>query len=139
VADVFARRRCDRPDVETFVEALKRWRDAEHRDDAAALDAILDADFRGDGPHGVVLGKREWLARGRLRAEALEWTRIEVRADNQTAIAMGTLGGVVLCTVVAIRRDERWTIVNLQVSELATLRPANRPPGRCPASGGART
>jgi hypothetical protein len=60
----------------TFAHTLAQWIDAEARSDAAALDVLLGADFRGDGPRGHVLGKQEWLDRYRTRdlvVGALAW------------------------------------------------------------------
>jgi dihydrofolate reductase len=105
--------------VETFERTLSRWCRAEARGDTAALDAVLDADFRGDGADGRVLGKAEWLARRAGGAFA----PTEVRVNNRTAVAMG-ISGACRFTLVAIRRAERWTVVNVQLGT------AIRPP-RC--------
>jgi dihydrofolate reductase len=97
--------------VETFERTLSRWCAAEARGDATALDAILDADFRGDGPEGRVLGKAEWLARD---GGGGEFTPIEVRVNKRTAVAMG-VSGAGCFTLVAVRRGDRWAIVNVQL------------------------
>jgi hypothetical protein len=123
--------------VETFEELLRRWRDAEARGDAAALDPLLGADFRGDGPAGYVLGKREWLDRhrsGDLVVSAFEWTVVELRVRRRSAIGSGVqtqvaryrgddCSGEFACTVVALRGEDRWSIVNVQLSG------GSRPPG----------
>jgi hypothetical protein len=115
------------------IEALLRaWSDAEARGDAAALDALLAADFRGDGPLGHVLDKDRWLdrhRRGDLTVDSSVWAADDVRVTNRTAVASGIqflvaryrgedCSGAFACTVVAVLRDGRWTIVNLQVGHL---------------------
>jgi Domain of unknown function (DUF4440) len=111
------------------VEALLRaWCEAEARGDAVALDPLLAVDFRGDGPLGFVLDKERWLdryRRGDLAADSFVWAPAEVMVFDQTAVAVGTqsqvaryrgrdCSGAFTCTLVAVRRDGRWTIVNLQ-------------------------
>src|SRR5262249_38545297 len=114
-------------DVQTFDELLAAWSAAEARGDPAALDPLLDDDFRGDGARGRVLDKARWLAchaRGELSAASLAWT--DARLVDETALAVGTLtwpalgegrsaGAAFACTVVAVRRGGRWRIVNVQL------------------------
>jgi Domain of unknown function (DUF4440) len=135
--------------MRTLEDLLRAWADAEARGDAAALDALLAADFRGDGPAGFVLGKRQWLdrhRRGELTVGWFAWTAVDVRARSRSAVATGTLcqvardrgrdcGGASVCTIVAVRRDGAWRIVNLQLGRarphpghLADVRPG--PPGQ---------
>lgn len=123
--------------VETFEELLRRWGEAESTGDTAALDAMLATDFRGDGPQGFVLGKEQWLDRhrgGELVIEAFTWKATEIRVNNHTGVGIGIQSqiatyrgadwcGDFFCTLVAVRRDGRWTIVNLQLSG------GYRPPG----------
>jgi hypothetical protein len=119
--------------VDTFDRLLARWIDAEARGDAAALDALLHADFQGDGPRGYVLTKPEWLDRYRRRDlvhDAFTWELTRVRqpqADTVFARGIQTqdtrcgdddCSGRFLATLVAVRRDDRWAIVNLQLSRL---------------------
>jgi hypothetical protein len=118
----------------TLEELLRVWRDAEARGDAAALDALLAADFRGDGPLGFVLDKDGWLdrhRRGDLVVDSLVWIADDVRVINQTAVAIGVqsqvaryrgqdCSGAFACTLVAVRRGGRWTIVNLQLGSRAS-------------------
>jgi hypothetical protein len=121
----------------TFDDVLSGWIEAEARGDAALLDALLDDDFRGDGPRGFVLTKQEWLDRyrsGDLANDAFTWEGTRVRVHDDAAVAMGIqiqtaryqgldCSGRFLGTLVAIRRDGRWSIVNVQLS------PATDPPG----------
>ena len=118
--------------LDTFDDTFARWIDAEARGDAATLDALLDVDFRGDGPRGFVLTKQEWLDRhrdGDLVTNAFEWEDTHVRTHADTVFVRGIQtqkasyrgedwSGRFLATLVAVRHDERWSIVNLQLSEL---------------------
>jgi hypothetical protein len=125
--------------LETFDDVLAGWIDAEARGDAAVLDALIDDDFRGDGPRGFVLTKQEWLDRhrsGDLAIDAFAWEDVRVRVHDDAAVAMGTqlqtaryrdldYSGRFLGTLVAVRRDGRWSIVNVQLSS-ATDAPGTR-------------
>jgi hypothetical protein len=118
--------------LEHFDDVLAQWIDAEARGDAAALDALLDGDFRGDGPRGFVLTKHQWLDRyrtGDLVNEAFAWEETKVRVYDDTAVVMGVqvqtgryqgedCSGRFQGTLVAVRRDDRWSIVNVQLSRL---------------------
>jgi Domain of unknown function (DUF4440) len=118
--------------LDTFDDILARWIDAEARGDAVLLDALLDVDFRGDGPRGFVLTKQEWLDRyrdGELVTNAFEWQDTHVRVHADTVFARGIQtqkasyrgedwSGRFLATLVAVRQDGRWAIVNVQLSEL---------------------
>ncbi|HKA85191.1 MAG TPA: nuclear transport factor 2 family protein [Acidimicrobiales bacterium] len=123
--------------LDTFDDVLAGWIDAEARGDATALDALLDDDFRGDGPRGYVLTKQQWLdryRRGDLANDAFAWEDTRVRVHDDAAVAMGIqaqtaryrgldCSGRFLGTLVAARRDGRWLIVNVQLS------PPTDPPG----------
>ena len=112
-------------------ELLRAWRQAEARADAAALEALLAADFRGDGPLGFVLDKTQWLdryRRGDLRVASFSWSATRVREVNQAAVAIGIqrqvakyrghdCSGMCVCTLVAVRRAGSWTLVNVQLGE----------------------
>jgi hypothetical protein len=132
--------------VDTFDRLLARWIDAEARGDAEALDALLHADFQGDGPRGYVLTKPEWLdryRRGDLVHDAFTWELTRVRqpqADTVFARGIQTqdtrcgdddCSGRFLATLVAVRRGGRWAIVNLQLSRLDD---AARPGGPAPSA-----
>ena len=100
--------------METFPELLTRWQAAEACGDAAVLDALLAPDFHGDGPDGFVLDKATWLARRHV-AEFC-WTAVSVH--HRVAFATGIAryrGGEFTCTVVGVRGDGCWRIVNLQL------------------------
>jgi hypothetical protein len=118
--------------LDTFDDVLARWVDAEARGDAATLDALLDGDFRGDGPRGFVLTKQQWLDRyrtGDLTNEEFGWQETKVRVYDDTAVVMGVqaqtaryqgedCSGRFQGTLVAVRRGDRWLIVNVQLSRL---------------------
>lgn len=118
--------------LEIFDDVLTRWIDAEARGDAAVLDALLDGDFRGDGPRGFVLTKEQWLDRyrtGDLTNQAFTWDETKVRVYDDTAVVMGVqvqtalyqgedCSGRFQGTLVAVRRGDRWSIVNVQLSRL---------------------
>ena len=115
----------------TFEELLQAWSRAEGQGDADALEVLLAADFRGDGPLGFVLDKAQWLdryRRGELIADAFAWSATALRVAKQSGVALGLLrqiaryrgqdcSGAFVCTLVAVRRAERWTIVNVQLGQ----------------------
>jgi len=116
-----------------FRDILARWIDAEGRGDARALERLLDAAFHGDGPDGYVLTKDQWLERyrsGGLVNVRFGWHDAEVRVYYGTAVVLGVqsqtsscqgrdLSGDFRATLVAVRRADRWTIVNLQLTRLS--------------------
>ncbi len=123
--------------MEDFAVALARWIVAERDRDLKVLVGLLDDEFCGDGPAGVVLDKQQWLDQRRsmrVAVRSFSWDLRSVRIGHDTAVALGVqneLGGedrrgaVQLCTVVGVRRDSHWRIVNVQLS--AVGRPSRRP------------
>jgi hypothetical protein len=79
-----------------------------------------------------VLAKHEWLdryRRGDLVNRAFAWEHTHVRAHADTVFVRGIqsqearyrgedCSGRFLATLMAVRQDQRWAIVNLQLSEL---------------------
>ena len=118
--------------LDTFEEILGRWVDAEARGDADALDGLLDGDFRGDGPRGYVLTKQEWIDRhrsGDLVLRAFAWDDLRLRAQGNAVVVTAVQrqeasyrgeewSGRFRATLVAVRANGRWSIVNLQLSGL---------------------
>jgi hypothetical protein len=113
-------------------DLLARWVDAEARGDVAALDALLGPEFRGDGPRGFVFTKQQWLdryRRGELVNEVYTWQEADVRIHGTTAVVMGlhtqaatycgrACSGRYQGTLVAVQREDGWSIVNLQLRSL---------------------
>lgn len=120
----------DRRGLDTFDDVLARWIDAEARGDAAALDAVLDAEFHGDDPQSGVLTKQEWLDRrrtGGIPYRSFAWENVRTEVQDAIAVAMGvqvlSTGDAThprrrrfRATLVAVRRGDRWRVVNLQLS-----------------------
>jgi hypothetical protein len=116
-----------------FADILAQWIDAEGRGDTTVLDILLDREFRGDGPMGFVHTKEQWLhrhRRGDLVYQAFGWQDTEVRVYDDTAVVRGIqaqtasyrgrdCSGWFHGTLVAVRRDGRWSVVNVQLSRLA--------------------
>lgn len=139
MADVSAGRWRDPPGLDTFDHVLARWIDAEARGDAVALDALLDDEFRGDDPRGVVLTKREWLDRHRTGARApgaFTWDATHVQVHDGVGVATGVQTQTThhdgrdaterfQATLVAVQGAGRWSIVNLQLS--ATVEGSEQP------------
>lgn len=114
---------------QAVVELVHRWADVERNGDVDAYGDILDEDFRGIGPVGFVLDGEQWAARHRngLRNEEFTVSDQRVRTFGDTAIvdavqrqrtvAMGhESNGSFRIAVVAVRRDNRWVIANVQFS-----------------------
>jgi Domain of unknown function (DUF4440) len=120
--------------MRTLERLLAAWSEAEARGDAAALDPLLAAEFRGDGPLGFVLDKRQWLdrhRRGDLTVASFGWAAGQMLVINRTAVASGVrsqvatyrgrdCSGAHACTLVAVRREGGWAIVNLQLGSAAS-------------------
>lgn len=119
----------------------RRWADAELRGDAATLDTILTDDFVGIGPFGYVLTRQQWLDRyrtGDLRNEEFTWQDVDVREYGDAAIAVGIqaqraiargneVAGRFRVTHVAVRRDDRWQLAEVQLSGPIPATPPGRP------------
>jgi hypothetical protein len=131
--------------MDTIDKLLRTWALAEARGDAVTLVLALADDFRGDGPLGFVLDRTGWLDRhcsGDLVIESFAWTAVDIRLRSDTAVAVGRQvqlatyrggdwSGTFTCTLVAVRRDGQWAIVNLQ---LGGWTPATESAGRPPAT-----
>lgn len=77
-----------------LAQVLDRWTAAELAGDAAALDALLDAQFLFAGPYGFLLDRQQWQERftsGDLRFTAFSFTvDAPVRRFGDTAVLVGT-------------------------------------------------
>lgn len=119
--------------METLEGLLEAWSAAEARGDVTALEALLDPDFLGDGPVGVVVDKRRWLDRHRAGELGVAWICLDVRLVHGAAIATGWLRSGLECrpsTIVAVRSGRGWAIVNVQVGDPGHLADVRRPPAR---------
>ena len=81
----------------------------------------------------VVLDKDGWLdrhRRGDLTVDSFVWIANDVRVIGQAAVAIGVqsqiaryrgrdCSGAFVCTLVAVRREGRWRIVNVQLGDRA--------------------
>jgi len=88
-----------------------------------------------------VLAKPEWLdryLRGDLVNRSFSWERTDVRAHADTVFVRGVqsqearyrgedCSGRFLATLMAVRQDRRWAIVNLQLSMLDEPDPERGP------------
>ncbi|MGP4111711.1 nuclear transport factor 2 family protein [Streptomyces sp. 4N509B] len=115
------------------LELVGRWADAERRNDADALDALLTPDFLGVGPAGFVLDHDQWLERyrgGDLRNSAFELTEPTVRTFGDSAVVVGVqeqqtsyrgheAGGRFRTTLVAARPNGSWQVAGWHCSPIA--------------------
>jgi ketosteroid isomerase-like protein len=119
-----------------------KWTAAEQHADTAALDQIAAADFRLVGPFGFVLDKSQWLDRyvtGGLVTSSLDWSDVEVRDLGDAAISIGKhtqtatyqghpADGQFRATHVFVRKDGRWQLASMHLSQAAPPPPpAERP------------
>jgi uncharacterized protein (TIGR02246 family) len=116
--------------TQEVLELGQRWAEAELRADVATLDSLLDEEFVAVGPRGFVLTKDQWLERyrtGDLENTSFELKDPSVRQFGDTAVVVGSqiqqathkgrdTSGRFTVTLVAVRRDDRWLIVALQMS-----------------------
>jgi ketosteroid isomerase-like protein len=119
--------------TDEVLELGQRWVAAERSGDADALEPLLANDFLLVGPLGFMLDKSQYLGSrrsGDLQHESLEWADVRVRVYGEAAVAVGTqtqrstyqgrdASGRFRVTQIAVRRDDRWTIVGLQYSPIA--------------------
>lgn len=122
-----------------LVDLGRRWAEAERRNDADALDALLHEEFIGVGPLGFVLDKQQWIQPrrvGDLRHTSFEWQDPSVRVLGDTALVVGTqvqestyqgrdASGRFRVTQIAVRNGAAasWRIVGMHLSPIAA------PPG----------
>lgn len=112
---------------------VDRWAEAELKGDVDTLRALLSDDFAGIGPHGFQIDKAQWLGRyesGNLVNSDFHITEPSVReygpvalvngVQNQTAAYQGNpFPGRFRMTLVAVRRNGDWQVVNIQLSSMA--------------------
>jgi hypothetical protein len=124
--------------MEQIEQLVDAWIAAEAHNDAAAVEPLLEEEFRGIGPLGFVLDKQQWLDRFRssdFAYSALEWQDRQTRNFGHTALVVarhiqaaryrGTdSNGSFRATLVAVRQPEGWKIAHVQLSMLGAP-PAN--------------
>jgi ketosteroid isomerase-like protein len=120
-----------------ILDLVRRWAEAEQRNDPGLLAEVLADAFHGVGPVGFVLSREQWLARFgnglENRAFAVEDAR--VRDFGTAAVVIGVLAqetsfqggdnsGRLRLTLVAVRPEDRWLVANVHIG---LLQPAGAP------------
>ena len=119
------------------LDLVQRWAAAEEKNDAGALDGLLDGEFAGVGPFGFILTRDQWLARfaNGLVNRSFTVTDLQVRDYGTAAVGIGVLeqetswqghdnSGRFRVTLVAVQVDEGWQFAHVH------LGPLQAPPGR---------
>ena len=123
------------------LDLVQRWADAELKGDADGLGQLLADDFAAIGPLGFVLNKQQWAGRyrgGELKNSAFDVKDPQVRIYGDVAVTVATqeqqttyqdhdTSGAFRLTVVAVKSDSGWLLVNIQLSG-----PLGPPPGAPP-------
>jgi ketosteroid isomerase-like protein len=127
------------PTTQRALEQLGQdWSAAERASDAERLETLLTDDFTCVGPLGFVLNKGQYLhgrRAGDLLHTAFDWSDVQTRVYDDTAIAVGTqtqsstyqgndASGRFRVTQVMLRNGSDWRIASLHYSPIA------QPPGR---------
>ena len=125
------------PAHDGVLDLVQRWAAAEEKNDAGALDGLLDGEFAGVGPFGFILTRDQWLARfaNGLVNRSFTVTDLQVRDYETAAVGIGVLeqetswqghdnSGRFRVTLVAVRMDDRWRLAHVHIG------PLQAPPGR---------
>jgi ketosteroid isomerase-like protein len=111
-----------------IIQTGNRWAAAERSGDRAALESLLDDDFRAVGPAGFVLDKSEWIGRHEdAQYESLSWENVDVRRFGDIAVAIGDqsqagvfrghrVEGCFRMTQVLVQRDGGWHLASIHLS-----------------------
>ena len=120
------------------------WAAAELGGDTAFLERALADDFIAVGPRGFMLTKEQWLSRhdsGNLKYECFGWDEVEVRVHEGAAVMTGRQTAEAVYEDGDIRREirdqfratlifaeegNRWLLLVLHLSAIATPPPAGR-------------
>jgi ketosteroid isomerase-like protein len=118
------------------LDLVQHWAAAEQKNDAAALDGLLAADFAGVGPLGFVLTREQWLARfaSGLENRAFAIEEPQVRGFGDAAVVIGVLAqetswqgndnsGRFRVTLVAVRPGANWLLAHVHIGMLQEGRP----------------
>ena len=119
------------------LDLVQRWAAAEEKNDAGALEELLDGEFAGVGPFGFILTRDQWLARfaNGLVNRSFTVTDLQVRDYGTAAVGIGVLvqetswqgtdnSGQFRVTLVAVRAGEGWQLAHVHIG------PLQAPPGR---------
>ena len=119
------------------LDLVQSWAAAEEKNDAGALEKLLDDEFAGVGPFGFILTRDQWLARftNGLANRSFTVTDLQVRDYGTAAVGIGVLAqetswqgndnsGRFRVTLVAVRTDDRWRLAHVHIG------PLQAPPGR---------
>jgi ketosteroid isomerase-like protein len=119
------------------LDLVQRWAAAEEKNDAGALEELLDGEFAGVGPFGFILTRDQWLARfaNGLANRSFTVTDLQVRDYGTAAVGIGVLvqetswqgtdnSGRFRVTLVAVRAGEGWLLAHAHIG------PLQAPPGR---------
>jgi ketosteroid isomerase-like protein len=118
---------------EDVLDLGQRWADAEGRNDADALEKLLVDDVAVVGPLGFVLDRQQYLEprrNGVLKLEDHSFDDVSVRDYGATAVVVGIVtqqsiyqgqpapqaSGRFRVTHVAVQRNGRWLLANIQYS-----------------------
>ena len=125
-----------RPDG--VLDLVQRWAAAEEKNDAGALDELLDGEFAGVGPFGFILTRDQWLARftNGLVNRSFTVTDLQVRDYGTAAVGIGVLvqetswqghdnSGRFRVTLAAVRVDDGWRLAHVHIGPLQA--PPERP------------
>ena len=125
------------PAHDGVLDLVQRWAAAEEKNDAGALDGLLDGEFAGVGPFGFILTRDQWLARftNGLVNRSFIVTDLQVRDFGTAAVGIGVLeqetswqghdnSGRFRVTLVAVREDTGWRLAHVHSG------PLQAPPGR---------
>ena len=118
------------------LDLVQRWAAAEEKNDAGALEELLDGEFAGVGPFGFILTRDQWLARfaNGLVNRSFTVTDLQVRDFGTAAVGIGVLAqetswqgtdnsGRFRVTLVAVQEGEGWRLAHVHIG------PLQGPPG----------
>jgi len=119
------------------LDLVQRWAAAEEKNDAGAVEELLDGEFAGVGPFGFILTRDQWLARfaDGLVNRSFTVTDPQVRDYGTAAVGIGVLAqetswqgtdnsGRFWVTLVAVRAGAGWRLAHAHIG------PLQAPPGR---------
>jgi ketosteroid isomerase-like protein len=117
-------------------DLVRRWAEAEQRNDAGLVGGLLADDFFGGGPVGFVLNREQWLRRfdNGLVNRAFAVEDPQVRDYGTAAVVVGVLAqetsfaggdnsGRFRVTLVAARDADRWRMANVHIGPLRNPAP----------------